>query len=79
MIEYTAVFVLGFITDLLYTYWVRAVARRRRLLASLASAGLVLPSALSLVVIVDDLYALIPYALGLALGTWVAMGKVEHE
>jgi len=74
LLQYSAVFVLGFVLDVCYTLWVRAVASQQRWKASLASAMLVVPSALSFTVIVGDLWALLPYAAGLAAGTWVAMG-----
>lgn len=61
--------------DYAYSRWFIAVAERRRAPACLFSALVTVLGFLSVLVCLDTWSAIVPAALGHALGTWIAVGK----
>lgn len=66
-------FFAGFVIDVFYAFYVRAVVARRAFKAAFASVAMVLPSILGLTAIVGDNMLSIPYLAGLFAGTLFVM------
>lgn len=76
---WVASFVFAVLIDVVYTLWIKAVADHKRVAASVWSALCPLLGFLSLLVCLDAYSAILPAAVGHALGTWIAMGKGKKD
>ena len=65
--------------DFAYARWFISVAERRRAPACFFSACVTVLGFLSVLVCLDTWSAIVPAAVGHALGTWIAMGKGEGK
>jgi len=63
------VFFFGFLIDIMYVGWLKAVEADSLLLAGVASVGITLPGLLGILEIVDNKRMMIPYFMGLFFGT----------
>jgi hypothetical protein len=75
LLELLLSFVYGFLSDLFYGYWTRFVAERKRNKAALVSSATGVFTVLALAETVNNVWVAIPYSLGLALGSWLSVGK----
>ena len=71
-------FTLAIGVDWSYAKWVLNLAERRRAPASFFSALCTVLGSVSVLVCVNEYSAVVPTALGHALGTWIAVGKKEN-
>lgn len=79
MLTWLAAFGVAIGVDFTYAKWVTSIAGRRRTPAALFSALCTVLGTVSVVVCVGEYSAIIPTALGHALGTWIAVGRREGE
>lgn len=65
--------------DFVYSRWILAVTERRRTPACIYSSCVTVLGFLSVLVCLDHYSAIIPAALGHALGTWIAVGGGKEK
>jgi len=70
---YLETFILVFLTDILYTYYIRAVNTNSALKASFWSVVVTLTASIAVINYTEDHYNLIASLLGAGLGTYVGM------
>lgn len=70
-------FAAGFLLDYWWTVYTRAVLDGRHTMAALSSMAIGGLSAAGLLSVVNDPWTLIPYILGLGLGTYVAVSRAK--
>lgn len=73
VLTWFATFCLAVAIDYVYSNWIAAVSQKRVLLACSCSAAIPVLSFFSLVVCLENRSAVIPTALGYAVGTYLAM------
>lgn len=73
VLTWAATFLLAVAIDYVYSNWIAAVSRKRVLLACTCSAAIPVLSFFSLLVCLENKSAVIPTALGYAVGTFLAM------
>lgn len=73
MASWLLVFVGGFLIDVLYVFWMLKVAAYQRWQAGLFSMGLAIPAMLGYQEFMKDNWMMIPYLLGLFVGTVTGM------
>jgi hypothetical protein len=66
-------FTLTFTTDAIWTLYIRSAASNRAMVASIASAFIILVSGIGVLILVHNTFMLIPQALGGFLGTYAMM------
>jgi hypothetical protein len=71
------VFCYGFLIDVMYVIWIKAVASGSALLAGTAAVGLTLPGLLGYMEILSNKKLMYPYLFGLFLGT--VCGTLLHD
>ena len=71
--QYLRQFMYGFVLDFFYVYWFACVRDKNVLLAGLASACIALPSVLGYVAMFENRKMILPYILGLSLGSMAAV------
>lgn len=72
-LTWIATFLLAVAIDYVYSNWIAAVAKKRVLVACTCSAAIPVLSFFSLLVCLENRSAVIPTALGYAVGTFLAM------
>ena len=73
MWTYLETFILVFLTDILYTYYIRAVNTNSALKASFWSVVVTFTASIAVINYTEDHYNLIASLLGAGLGTYVGM------
>jgi hypothetical protein len=71
--EYLFTFLLVFATDILYTYYLKAVTSDKILAASFWATACTFCAAVAAISYVEDHYMLIPALIGAFVGTYVGM------
>lgn len=71
--NYILTFFAVFFTDIVNTYYIKAIAENKPLVASILAALVMLIYSFALISFVKDIYLLIPALLGAFAGTYVAM------
>lgn len=69
MLAVLQVFISGFLIDVLYALWVLSVSSNKKWRAAIVSGLMALPACFGIISIVDSHILIIPYAIGLALGS----------
>jgi len=73
MLEHVGSFLSVFVTNILYTYYIKAVNRDKHLLAAVWSSGISLIASTTVLFYVDNHWTLISVGLGAFFGTLVGM------
>ena len=79
MTQYIITFLLVFVTDILYTYYLKAVANDKVLIASFWATACTFCAAVAAISYVEDHYMLIPSLLGAFTGTYVGMKYFKKQ
>ena len=79
MWTYIETFLLVFATDILYTYYLRAVNEDRALVASLWSVACTFTASVAVINYTTDHWMLIPACLGAFCGTWVGIRLRKYK
>lgn len=78
MLEHLGSFLSVFVTNILYTYYIKAVNKDKHLLASIWSASISLVASTTVLFYIDNHWTLISVGLGAFFGTLVGM-KVKRS
>jgi hypothetical protein len=74
---YVAVFIFVCLSDMVWTYYISAVAKGKPFLASLFSSLTVFMGLMATIMVVADQLAIVPAMLGAFLGTYVTVRAVK--